>query len=959
MTSISEDATEAELHAFVRASACLYDQPTSAADAAAVEARRAEADRWVAAFQSSPRAWRVCDRVLVQPSLQQHVYFLAAQTLREKVRRDFGELDNAAARAGVRDSLLAHAARLQDVAAVRVQLALAVAGVAVHMAEEWEAPGPLETMVARFGTPALADALLEILSVTPEEVANDRFYCTDRARSCAREQVAAFSPRCVEILMHFMQSTGQNRALQEKVLRCFLSWVSLGSVRDEDLAGRPLFEATFGALAVPELFEVGMRIVAAMLRTTRDVNRFPATVNALIPRVLGLVPALDEIVAAGRAERDADRCRAFADVFAGLGCSYLPLLLNGSPVAMRACEAVLKCSAHPDPSVSGRTFYFWYQLRRHIQAVPDAQAREQKRRVFAEAFSGFARVLVSGMRWARDFDRMERERDTSDEYDDFRQHRHHAGDALVDCCDVLGAEAVLRQICARFTDAWAAYSENRAEWHEIEALLHGVRSIGARVTVLKDRSLISQVLAVLPEFRDHHMPRYSALLVLGRYSVLLNERPELLAPALTYVVQSLADPRSVAAAVQSFRYVCADCARHLVRPPFFDQLIGVLHRFVTALSLEDSCELIEGIAALVSQLTDEQLPGALQQMLLPLAGSLHERLRLPPDRLQAKETRRGVCHDLERIEVVINKVDPTGARPVVAAVLAGLLQQMWDLFGRVLASYKGHDLEMEKLARVWTRAIRKTGTLFEPMLVPLLTELLAAFPAHRHSSFIYVASVLTKVFGHDARFHATLLGVFTTFSEHVLGALESGGADAYVAAPDIVDDYFDLVARFARVCPGLLLAHPLLPRTVACGVAGLGCDHPQASASLMAAFAALFEVGVPVPPGYRPADDHVRVLEQVLAHYGAPLFAGLVAGVAGALSFERTKAVHRVFEAALAFRRRSAASLMSGALAGVSLEPAKPSKDEFLRQWLAAAGPDERKAMVYDLSRAFRRAARH
>ena len=80
----------------------------------------------------------------------------------------------------------------------------------------------------------------------------------------------------------FLESTGTNRVLQEKVgahnmhttftnyshnihitftqhpqvFKCFLSWVRHGGIPPEELSSNPLFRAVFDALNVPELFEV-------------------------------------------------------------------------------------------------------------------------------------------------------------------------------------------------------------------------------------------------------------------------------------------------------------------------------------------------------------------------------------------------------------------------------------------------------------------------------------------------------------------------------------------------------------------------------------------------------------------------------------------------------------------------------------------------------------------------------
>lgn len=918
---------------------------------------RGEADTWLKSFQRSSRAWEVCDGALSRQALPPQAYFLAAQTLREKVRYDWDELSSQQVRVTLREAVLRHLAQHQAAAQVRKMLALAVVGIAVHMVEDWEQPGPLETLTARFGSPGLADALLEILAAAPEEAANPRLRCSEDARTRAMASFQAFSVPCVGILLRYMHSTGSNRALQLAVLECFRRWVALGSIPDAELAGGQLFNATFDALRVPELFEVAMRIVSAMLRMSHDVNKYNATVDAIIPRVLALVPALDGLMAEGRADdpEAASQCLLFAAIFTDLGESYLPLLMNGSPPAMKACEAILKCSAHPDRAVSSRTFPFWYSLRRAIASIRDQTVRDHKRSVFGEAFSSFARVTVRGIAWPADFDRIEAERDKCDDYEDIRRHRHLAGDALCDCCEVLGPAAVLSTVCAAFDSTWRAYVENPAQWQQIEALLFAIRSIASSVVPMPDRTLIAQVLAVLPQFKQHHMPRYTALLLCGRYARVLNDRPDLLGPALTYIVASLDDRHLVSAAVQSLRYVCRECAPHLLVEDYVGQMLGVAHKYVTGLKLDDSKELIEAMAILVTELADASVPGALQRLLLPLANSLVARLQLPAFEQQSKAARTGVCHDLERIAHVFSTVDPALRRAVVPEALAGLLQQMWELFGGVLRAYSGDGLVMEALCLCWNRGIRKTGLLFEPMLLPLVGVLTRLFPEHRHSCFLYVASVLVKVFGPDQRYHETLRGAFDVLTRHVLTLLADEAA--FTEMPDVVDDYFDVVLRYIRVCPELLLQHQLFPAVVECGLRGLGVDHREACAALMKMFAALIMLGVP-QKGYQPPSMVSGVLDEVFQRYGAALAQGLVAGVAGRLSYSRVRFVHGVLDAMVLYRRDATAQLVQSALASSAPETQSPTKAVFLQRWLAASRPDDRKHQLCTLSAACRRATR-
>jgi hypothetical protein len=78
-----------------------------------------------------------------------------------------------------------------------------------------------------------------------------------------------------------------------------------------------------------------------------------------------------------------------------------------------------------------------------------------------------------------------------------------------------------------------------------------------------------------------------------------------------------------------------------------------------------------------------------------------------------------------------------------------------------------------------------------------------------------------------------------------------------------------------------------------------------------------------------PSLDHVKVLHEILGHFGQPLTNGLLLGIAGSLPIARVKFVIAVVEALLAFSHSTAHVWIGTSLA--QMPPTKnPSKEEFL-----------------------------
>lgn len=68
---------------------------------------KAAANTWLTTFQTSAHAWSVVDAILHADGMPMEVTFLAVQTLRSKMQRDFAELP-AQQHSALRDSIIAH-----------------------------------------------------------------------------------------------------------------------------------------------------------------------------------------------------------------------------------------------------------------------------------------------------------------------------------------------------------------------------------------------------------------------------------------------------------------------------------------------------------------------------------------------------------------------------------------------------------------------------------------------------------------------------------------------------------------------------------------------------------------------------------------------------------------------------------------------------------------------------------
>lgn len=82
---------------------------------------------------------------------------------------------------------------------------------------------------------------------------------------------------------------------------------------------------------------------------------------------------------------------------------------------------------------------------------------------------------------------------------------------------------------------------------------------------------------------------------------------------------------------------------------------------------------------------------------------------------------------------------------VIVRALAGV----WQPMDAALTAYSSDASATERLCRLPRYALRTSGSAAAPLLQPLLATLPARFEASGHSSYLYVASELVKLFGSD------------------------------------------------------------------------------------------------------------------------------------------------------------------------------------------------------------------
>lgn len=221
-------------------------------------------------------------------------------------------------------------------------------------------------------------------------------------------------------------------------------------------------------------------------------------------------------------------------------------------------SAIAQCARCDDLDIVPITFNFWYTLTEELQKHPHDPANQPLFNIYSELYDD----IIRHCRFPENEGAL-----VGQEYDDFRDFRHHIGDTLRKCSKVLTVGACLKRaydmIASTLTNATSAI-----RWQDIEAPLFAIRLLGSEVDQADD-GIISLILDLVPKLPQHPRIRYTALLVTGRYSIFLSRNPDRLSQLLPYVLGSFTGPQPSyseeddvqASAAQSLQYILQDCSQ--------------------------------------------------------------------------------------------------------------------------------------------------------------------------------------------------------------------------------------------------------------------------------------------------------------------------------------------------------------------------------------------------------------
>ena len=320
---------------------------------------------------------------------------------------------------------------------------------------------------------------------------------------------------------------------------CLHSWLVSGEVSVRDLASTTLFSYSFEALASDNLFDAAVEVVCQLIHETQEIDENMDVIELIVPKVIELKIRLAEN------QEDPDKVRGYARIFTEAGETYRFLLLQHTPTFFPIVEAIGECSAYPDLDIVPITFPFWMRLAQMLGKKPSPDP------LFVGAYKTLLTVMINHLHFPLEITSL-----SGQEAENFRSFRHVMGDTLKDCCTVLRTDNCLM---VAYQQVATALTRN-APWQEVEAPLFALRSMGAELD-LKDSISVPKIMDLIPSLPSHPRVRYTALMIVSRYTEWINRHPDYIRIQLQYISAGFddADSEVCAAAGQALKYMCQDC----------------------------------------------------------------------------------------------------------------------------------------------------------------------------------------------------------------------------------------------------------------------------------------------------------------------------------------------------------------------------------------------------------------
>jgi len=750
---------------------------------------KASANQFLESFQKSQQAWEVVHQALIDSTADFQTKLFAAQTLRSKVSYDLTQLPESSY-GQLKDSIIDFIIKYSafEYRLIRTQLNITLSQLALQFLS-WN--GAVEEIISKLsGNMSLVPCLLEFLKILPEELSDMKKtpLSDDEFNHRTTELITNNVERVLLILKDLAdKSTEVNAKSISLILDCLNSWIKECPIESILQIGS-LTSLIFQSLTKDDTFDKAIECLVTILRETRDIENHEL-IDALYKQLLQLDSFMQQ-----HPDKLSD-----PEVIDGLTRLYVEggeswhVLIGKNPTHFKPLVKILLncCKYEQDLDVVKYTFYFWYLLKQLI-TLPKFQESKAE---FSDIYADLVSIIIKHLTYpiaAQDDNLFDGDREQEDK---FKEFRYEMGDVLKDCCAVVGATKALSIPFQQIQNI--LNSGQASHWQYLEAPLFSMRAMAKEVP-LKEKSILPSIMTFLVQLPEHPKIRYSATLVLGRYTGWTSKNSEFLEPQLNYIIKGFevvnenqndtkGNKDIIVASSHALMYICQDCSSLLVN--YLEQLYLLYGQIRDQLDIESTYELVDGLAHVVRKVPFENMYQTAEMFLNPTMEALSRVSNEPVN----EENSVIIADQMEIVSIFISVLKCTDFSAPSYPVTNLFIEKIWPVAKELLSKF-GQSLKVsERICKLIKSAIQSFSTHLNPLLGELATTLNMGFNQTHYGCYLWVSGVLIREYGDEYSTEDIKKSVYDFGITQCSVFFDFVFNNDLIQFPDVMEDFFHMM----------------------------------------------------------------------------------------------------------------------------------------------------------------------
>lgn len=781
---------------------------------------RSQADRFLyETFFRNESCWEILIQILQTSQLPSELHFFAAQFLRTKMAKNFRQLPSQQL-SSLQSLLLDLIKPFAEAPIVLKQMGLAIADFSVQR-PDWE--DVVKSLVSNL-YPDHTLALLNILNCLPEEINSGRIPLAPPQKDAIKHVYQKCAPQVLYFLEKIWKELPENDISNRRlVLECFASWSRVFDKIDANaLLNSSLFLSCFQAICVQQTFTYACTALLEIIpiSANQDDQHWAAIRNLIIDGIMKLTDPLNQAMQSG----DSDGTYHLSRLFIMCTQQFKATLCQRQEDLQQLLMITIEITRREDIHVSQQAYRFWTSLMedRYEHEYRDKPNPTQgQREMFMAAAREGLKAVIDSIKFPSSFQSFDEE-----QRDEWYDHRDYGKEVINDLCRYMDPQQFIQVLCEKLQDPLGKWPNSN--WQEIEACFYALyQTQGAKNKDTEE--VFKQIIDVALQITHNVHMQETITFLLSAYADLPVKYPDMCSHMLKYCLDGLlnsGNKRLTRAAAETLRDVSrfsTDATKkHL------ETLIDVYTRISKGdanLDSSEICDFVWAICEIFPSIPLEHVCKSMSIMMKQPLEFLEQGLKAN-DAVKVHLSLKIISEVFRRTKLNDNVIQ--GSHPLVEG-----LEGIWVILATVMERYNTNNDIMEKTTRIVKSTIRGASQHFvqSKLAQTILDQIVSTYKSSSKSCFLYLISVYVDEYGQ-------LESTQQLFENCLLQTMEKTSSiltnmDNFTNDPDLVEDFFELLIRYFKRCPHILLKEEYLSHVMDLALRGFRIQHYEASKALL------------------------------------------------------------------------------------------------------------------------------